>query len=353
MVAASAKYGGILTAGDLAGYKPEWRQPLRYQAFGWELASADLPASGGILLAASTRLLDRSRLRQEPALTAPTAAHLLAEVWRRVYADRFLLGDPTTTLRQGFRPARSKMAGRPARRHPARPGHPLGRGADVEPGHHRRRARNGTTGGAAASGDTTHISVVDGDGMAVALTTTLNGLYGCGLWVPEAGYFLNNEMDDFATAPGKPNLFGLIQGDANAVGPGKRMLSSQSPTLRLAARRRRGDRPRRPRRLAHPHRRAADPAGLPARPRQPAGRGRKAAPPPPVEARPPLPRARRAGARRPKPLWSRSATSSKRSPAAAQAHAVRYLRQGNEPSPKPPPPDSRGGGEQRHRLPRP
>ncbi len=85
--------------------------------------------------------------------------------------------------------------------------------------------------GAQESADTTHVSVVDGDGMAVAVTTTLNGLYGCGLWVPEVGIFLNNEMDDFATAPGKPNLFGLIQGDANAVGPGKRMLSSQSPTI--------------------------------------------------------------------------------------------------------------------------
>ena len=78
---------------------------------------------------------------------------------------------------------------------------------------------------------TTHLSVVDGEGNAVSLTTTLNGSFGCGVLVPELGILLNNEMDDFATAPGKPNLYGLIQGEANAVGPGKRMLSSMAPTV--------------------------------------------------------------------------------------------------------------------------
>ena len=76
-----------------------------------------------------------------------------------------------------------------------------------------------------------HLSVIDRDGNVVALTTTLNGLFGCGLWVPEAGFFLNNEMDDFATAPGRPNHFGLVQGPANEVEPGRRMLSSMSPTI--------------------------------------------------------------------------------------------------------------------------
>jgi gamma-glutamyltranspeptidase/glutathione hydrolase len=73
--------------------------------------------------------------------------------------------------------------------------------------------------------------VVDGEGNAVSLTTTLNGSFGCGVLVPELGILLNNEMDDFATAPGQPNLYGLIQGEANAVGPGKRMLSSMTPTV--------------------------------------------------------------------------------------------------------------------------
>ena len=81
------------------------------------------------------------------------------------------------------------------------------------------------------SPDTTHLSVMDGDGNAVSITTTLNGTFGCGLLVPGAGFLLNNEMDDFATAPGQPNLYGLIQGEANSVGPGKRMLSSMTPTI--------------------------------------------------------------------------------------------------------------------------
>ena len=72
---------------------------------------------------------------------------------------------------------------------------------------------------------------MDGDGNAVSITTTLNGRFGCGLLVPGAGFLLNNEMDDFATAPGRPNLYGLIQGEANSVGPGKRMLSSMTPTI--------------------------------------------------------------------------------------------------------------------------
>jgi gamma-glutamyltranspeptidase/glutathione hydrolase len=79
--------------------------------------------------------------------------------------------------------------------------------------------------------ETTHLSVVDGDGNAVGLTTTLNGSFGCGLLVPELEILLNNEMDDFAVAPGKANLYGLVQGEANAVGPGKRMLSSMTPTI--------------------------------------------------------------------------------------------------------------------------
>ena len=78
---------------------------------------------------------------------------------------------------------------------------------------------------------TTHLSVVDGEGNLVALTTTLNGLFGCAVMVPEAGYLLNNEMDDFTTAPGRPNVYGLVQGEANEIAPGKRMLSSMSPTI--------------------------------------------------------------------------------------------------------------------------
>src|SRR5439155_12253426 len=87
------------------------------------------------------------------------------------------------------------------------------------------------TGGRMRPAATTHLSVADGSGMVVSLTTTLNEWFGCGLYVPGAGFFLNDEMDDFVTAPGRPNLYGLVQGDANAIRPGARMLSSMSPVI--------------------------------------------------------------------------------------------------------------------------
>lgn len=220
LVAASAKYGGILQASDLEGYRPVWRPPLRYQAFGWELASPDLPAAGGILLAGASRLLEQLKYGEAPRFGAERI-HLLAEALRRVNADRFLLGDPSSSLAKAADLLDPRwLAGRLAtvRRDRATPSAEVALWSEAA-----RRPAEGS--------ETTHISVVDGEGQAVALTTTLNGLYGCGLWVPEAGLFLNNEMDDFATAVGKPNLYGLVQGEANAVGPGKRMLSSQSPTL--------------------------------------------------------------------------------------------------------------------------
>ncbi len=220
LVAASSKYGGILQASDLAGYEPQWRQPLRYEAYGWQLASVDLPAAGGILIAGALQMLEKVGYAAAPRF-GTERAHLLAEVLRRVNADRYLLGDPKTTLATAVELLEPRwLASRLATlsRDHATPSGEVALWSEVN-----RQKAEGT--------ETTHIAVVDGEGQAVSLTTTLNGLYGCGLWVPKAGFFLNNEMDDFATAPGKPNLFGLIQGEANAVGPGKRMLSSQSPTI--------------------------------------------------------------------------------------------------------------------------
>ena len=217
IVAASRRHGGILTAADLAAYRPAWRQPLVSRAFGWELAGMPLPSSGGVILAETAALLERLGWAATPRLGSDRA-HLLAESFRRAFRDRFDLGDPSTTQAT----PQDLLA----------PSHLAARAASVD----RHRA---TPSGELAGIDsiqrepteTTHLSVVDGEGNLVALTTTLNALFGCGLYVPGAGFFLNNEMDDFAAAPGKPNLFGLIQGEANAVAPGKRMLSSMSPTL--------------------------------------------------------------------------------------------------------------------------
>jgi gamma-glutamyltranspeptidase/glutathione hydrolase len=214
----SRAHGGVLTAADLAAYRPVWREPLLFSAFGWNLASMPLPSSGGIIVAETTGMLERRGWNRLPMGSADRI-HELAETWRRAFADRFLLGDPATTLAG---PAQLLDPGWLARRAGAIDSAHATRSAVVRPfpGTSPRESR-----------ETTHLSVVDGDGNAVALTTTLNGSFGCGLLVPELGILLNNEMDDFATAPGMPNLYGLVQGAANAVGPGKRMLSSMAPTV--------------------------------------------------------------------------------------------------------------------------
>jgi gamma-glutamyltranspeptidase / glutathione hydrolase len=224
--AASRRHGGILTAADLAGYRPEWRDPVVFRAYGWTLASMDLPSSGGILLGEVLGLLERLGWEKHPRSGADRA-HLLAEAFRRAYADRFALGDPSTTRATAGDLLAGAWLDRRAREILTRKATPSKK---VRPFPGDARAWASPARGK-ASDETTHLSTVDAQGNVVALTTTLNGLFGSGLYVPEAGFFLNNEMDDFATAPGRPNLFGLVQGEANAVAPGKRMLSSMAPTI--------------------------------------------------------------------------------------------------------------------------
>jgi gamma-glutamyltranspeptidase/glutathione hydrolase len=216
--AASKKNGGILTAADLAAYRAEWRTPVRFEAFGWQVASMPLPSSGGIILGQTLGMLRRVGWAQRPRFGADRF-HLLAEALRRTFADRFLLGDPATTLADSSQLLAPDLLDARARQIRLRKATPS----------KKVRAWSGPT--PTESAETTHLSVVDPDGNAVSITTTLNGWFGCGLWVEGAGFFLNNEMDDFAAAPGKPNTYGLVQGEANAVGPGKRMLSSMSPVV--------------------------------------------------------------------------------------------------------------------------
>jgi gamma-glutamyltranspeptidase/glutathione hydrolase len=152
-----------------------------------------------------------------PPFESTEYKHLLAEAFRRAFIDRNTkLCDP------GFCVVPvERLTSKPYARE-------LARGID--------RARASSTprlATAPAGMHTTHYSVVDANGNAVATTTTLNGGYGSGVWVPGAGFFLNNEMDDLAVAPGKPNMFGLIEGEQNAVQPGKRPLSSMTPTIVL------------------------------------------------------------------------------------------------------------------------
>jgi gamma-glutamyltranspeptidase/glutathione hydrolase len=212
------RYGGILTTDDLASYRPVWRQPLRFTAFGWQFASIGLPSSGGVLVAQGLRLLEILGWADKEPLGVDRA-HLLAEVWRRGFADRMLLGDPLST------------EATPAEL--LEPDWLAVRAASID----LMSAADSTTvlpwpgERPAEPQDTTHLSVVDADGNLVALTTTLNGNFGNGLLVPGAGFFLNNEMDDFTTVLGQPNDYGLIQGTGNLVRPGHRMLSSTAPTI--------------------------------------------------------------------------------------------------------------------------
>ena len=215
---ASRRHGGILEAADLAGYRTAWRDPILFEAFGWKAASMSLPSSGGVILAQASALLERLGWRDLPRFGA-RRHHLLIEVLRQGFSDRFLLGDPSTTAAQPERLlSEAALTKRLLRIRTDRAGTSKGLRPSVK-----HQSPEGA--------DTTHLSVVDAMGNLVALTTTLNGLFGCGLYVPGAGFFLNNEMDDFAAAPGRPNMFGLVQGEANMVRPGRRMLSSMSPTI--------------------------------------------------------------------------------------------------------------------------
>lgn len=234
IIETSSKYGGILTLEDLASYEPVWREPVRFEAFGWKLAGPDLPSSGGILMAASLWMIHEGMIqggmteegtgRAEPS--SADRAHLLAEAWRRAYADRYLLGDPgTTRARADDLTDPSWLARRWQSYDPRR----ATASSEVQLWSESAADESGRDGGAEPA-DTTHISVIDADGNAVSLTFTLNGLFGGALWVPGFG-FLNNEMDDFAAAVEEPNEYGLVQGEANVVRPGKKMLSSMSPTV--------------------------------------------------------------------------------------------------------------------------
>lgn len=207
--------GGIITREDLARYRPIVREPLRGTYRGYSLIMMPLPSSGGTAMIEALNILET--FDSLPPFHSTQYNHLLAESFRRVFVDRNTkLCDPAfcdppvarLTSKAYARELRQNIDLRRASTSP--------RAAQPPGGMH-----------------TTHYSVVDADGNAVATTTTVNGGYGSGVLVAGAGFFLNNEMDDFATAPGRPNMGGLIEGEQNRIVPGKRPLSSMSPTIVL------------------------------------------------------------------------------------------------------------------------
>ncbi len=210
---------GLVNAADLAAYRPVWRAPIAFEYRGKHVVSMPPPSSGGLVLAMIAHELEGDDLA---ALGWHSTAHLhlTMEAMRRAYVARNTgLGDPDFVQN----PVSELLSPEWARRARA-----LIRADHATPT--RELMAQGKTPGSDGP-HTTHFSVVDAVGNAVGITTTLNGWFGSGVTVEGAGFVLNNEMDDFAAVPGMPNQFGLVQGESNAVAPGKRMLSSMAPTI--------------------------------------------------------------------------------------------------------------------------
>ncbi|WP_437528727.1 gamma-glutamyltransferase [Sorangium sp. So ce726] len=211
---------GIITAADLKGYKAKWREPVVFEYRGRRVASMPLPSSGGLALAMIAHQLEGLDIAKL-GWHSPSHVHVVAEAMRRVFLARNeVLGDPDfvkNPVEELLSVAWAEKQRATIAADRATPTDELARGAVKDSG--------------GRGPHTTHFSVVDAQGNAVALTTTLNGWYGSGVTVTGAGFVLNNEMDDFAAVPGTPNQFGLVQGEANSIAPGKRMLSSMSPTI--------------------------------------------------------------------------------------------------------------------------
>jgi gamma-glutamyltranspeptidase / glutathione hydrolase len=211
---ASSENGGILSAQDFADYRVTEGPPLTCSYRRYRIVSAPPPSSGGTTICEILNILEGYDLKSLGFNSAPSV-HLLVEAMRHAYRDRnTYLGDPAFVQNPLDRLLSKDYAAEIRTDIDAGSAIPA---AAIEPPKEKA--------------ETTHYSVVDGEGNAVAVTYTINGSFGAGVIAPGTGFFLNNEMDDFTVKPGTPNLYGLVQGDANAIAPGKRPLSSMAPTL--------------------------------------------------------------------------------------------------------------------------
>ena len=213
------KHGGIITKKDLSQYQAKWRKAIVFNYKNAQIISMPPPSSGGICVAEILNAIEPFPLASYGHNTTKYI-QVLTEAERRAFADRdYFLGDPDFVKM----PIDTLISKAYARR----------RMANFSWKHETPSSKiaHGVIKGFKESMETTHFSIVDKFGNAISVTTTLNGAYGSKLYVPAGGFFLNNEMDDFSSKPGVPNQFGLIGGEANAIEPGKRMLSSMTPTI--------------------------------------------------------------------------------------------------------------------------
>jgi len=218
LVARVQETGGIITHEDLLAYEPVWRTPINFQYKDLNVYAMGPPSSGGICLGQIMKMIEPYDVGQYEH-NSVEAMQVIVEAERRYYADRSLyLGDPDFVN--------------------------VPKDSLLDPAYLNQRMESFSFNQATKSTDiapgsivweeseeTTHYSIIDTMGNAVAVTTTLNGSYGSKVFVEKGGYFLNNEMDDFSSKPGVPNMFGLIGGKANAIAPQKRMLSAMTPTI--------------------------------------------------------------------------------------------------------------------------
>ena len=210
--------GGIITHEDLLAYHPVWREPINFQYKDLNIYTMGPPSSGGICLGQIMKMIEPYEIGQYSQNTIE-AIQIIVEAERRSYADRSLyLGDPDfinipedSLLNENY--LKKRMSSFDFNE--------ATKSSEISPG----------TIVWEESEETTHYSILDAQGNAVAVTTTLNGSYGSKVFVEKGGYFLNNEMDDFSSKPGVPNMFGLIGGKANAIAAQKRMLSAMTPTI--------------------------------------------------------------------------------------------------------------------------
>ena len=219
IVAYMQKTNGLMTHDDLANYHAKWRTPLEFDWRGYKVVTAPPPSSGGIAVAQWLGMVDTVlKTNIMPAHNSAPYLHMVSEAGKRVFADRAeYLGDPdffdvpqSELMQPAYIESRAKDINLTA----------ISPTEGIAPGLHE-------------SEDTTHFSIVDKWGNAVSNTTTINLSFGAGVVAEGAGFLLNDEMDDFSAKPGVPNFFGAIGGEANAIEPYKRMLSSMTPTIVL------------------------------------------------------------------------------------------------------------------------
>lgn len=217
VVAASAANGGILSKQDFESYSVTVDEPVRCNYRGYELISAPPPSSGGTAICQILNILEGYPMA-ELGYHSSQSIHLMVEAMRHAFVDRnFLLGDPAFVNNPLDRLLSESYAAEiRAKIDPAK----ASTSQEVQPGIEPHEGR-----------ETTHYSVVDKAGNAISVTYTINGGFGAKVIAGDTGFFLNDEMDDFTVKPGAANLFGLVQGKTNAIAPGKRPLSSMSPTI--------------------------------------------------------------------------------------------------------------------------